>query len=218
MLELKNISKIVKHKTILSNCNLTLYAGHVQALVGKNGLGKSTLMSIAAGLAKESGGKVLIGGKPMSYGKRHAHVWYSSNDTNTQFFCDSVESELLLMALRDKETLQRARELLKRLDLYEVRSHHPATLSGGQRLRLSLACGVMSGRSVLIFDEPTSGLDGASMRVVASLLQEMATAGNAVAVITHDTQLIETCCDTVIDIARCQQHDSFEERNICQTR
>ena len=86
--------------------------------------------------------------------------------------------------------LERARELLKQLGLYGYKDVHPATLSGGQKQRLSLACGILSGRDVLIFDEPTSGLDGGNMRIIADMLRNEADKGKTILVITHDGELI----------------------------
>ena len=66
-------------------------------------------------------------------------------------------------------------------------------VSGGQKQRLSIVCGFMSGREVLVFDEPTSGLDGENMRIVASAFWQAAADGKAVLVITHDTELVNLC-------------------------
>ena len=91
--------------------------------------------------------------------------------------------------------MKKAREILKLFDLYGYKDAHPAVLSGGQKQRLSIACGLLSGRDILLFDEPTSGLDGGNMRKIASAFCKAAAEGKTVLVITHDEELIRSCCD-----------------------
>lgn len=174
--------------------NLTAFRGEIIAITGRNGAGKTSLMRIFCGLERENGGELRLSGKSVAPKRRRGHVWYSANDTNTQFFTESVSEELLLMSARAPEVLEQARELLRLFGLYEWKDAHPATLSGGQKQRLSIACGLMSGRDVLIFDEPTSGLDGENMRLVSAALRAAAKRGKTILIITHDTELIKECC------------------------
>ena len=85
-------------------------------------------------------------------------------------------------------------------DSYEYRAAHPSALSGGQKQRLAIACAIFSGRRILILDEPTSGLDGQNMRLVAERLRSEARNGRTILVITHDRELIESCCDNVVEV------------------
>lgn len=121
---------------------------------------------------------------------------YSANDTGTQFFTNSVSEELLLGLPRTQAVLDRARALLRRFALYAYKDAHPAILSGGQKQRLAIACGLISGREILLLDEPTSGLDGGNMRIIADALRAEADHGKTVLVITHDGELIRACCDS----------------------
>ena len=72
------------------------------------------------------------------------------------------------------------------------------TLAGVQRL--AIACAIFSGRRILILDEPTSGLDGQNMRLIAERLRSEARNGRTILVITHDRELIESCCDNVVEV------------------
>ena len=120
---------------------------------------------------------------------------------STQFFTASVAEELLHTKLTE-ESKGRARYLLKEFDLYEYRAAHPSTLSGGQKQRLAIACAIFSGRRILILDEPTSGLDGQNMHLIAERLKSEAQHGRTILVITHDRELIESCCDTVVEVEK----------------
>ena len=113
-----------------------------------------------------------------------------------------MAEELLLNARLTEENKSHARNLLNELGLYEYRDTHPSTLSGGQKQRLAIACAVFSGRRILILDEPTSGLDGQNMRLIAERLRSEARNGRTIPVITHDRELIESCCDNIVDVEK----------------
>ncbi len=63
-------------------------------------------------------------------------------------------------------------------------------------------CAIFSGRRILILDEPTSGLDGQNMRLIAERLRSEARNGRTILVITHDRELIESCCDNIVDVEK----------------
>lgn len=184
-------------KRIFENINLSLQPGQIVALTGPNGAGKTSLAMVLTGLLRESRGGIFIAGKKMSPVQRRKNIWYSSNDTGTQFFTNSVTDELLLGVISDERKLDRARALLKKLGLYAYKDCHPASLSGGQKQRLSIACGILSGRPIMILDEPTSGLDGGNMEIIADVLEEEANHGRSILVITHDTEWLNRCCSYI---------------------
>ena len=95
-------------------------------------------------------------------------------------------------------------ELLERIGLADKADTYPNMLSGGQKQRLAIACAIFSGRRILILDEPTSGLDGQNMRLIAERLKSEARNGRTILVITHDRELIESCCDTVCGIFKAE--------------
>lgn len=196
----KNLCCRRKRTEIFVDFNFSLYPGQITALTGHNGAGKTSLALTLAGLWRESGGIVEIDGARHSAKQRRRRIWYSSNDTGTQFFTNSVTEELLLNADRSPERIDRARKLLKQLGLYEYKDVHPASLSGGQKQRLSIACGVLSDRSILIFDEPTSGLDGGNMEIIADILRSEAKQKRTILIITHDMELMRRCCDCAINM------------------
>lgn len=179
-----------------TSCRSPPWPGRVTALTGRNGAGKTTLAKILAGLERPSRGEIRIHGRKASPAQRRKHCWYSANDTGTQFFTNSVSEELLLGLPRTQAVLDRARALLRRFALYAYKDAHPAILSGGQKQRLAIACGLISGREILLLDEPTSGLDGGNMRIIADALRAEADHGKTVLVITHDGELIRACCDS----------------------
>ena len=130
---------------------------------------------------------------------RCREIYYCGNDMSTQFFTASVAEELLLNTGLTEKNKDRTRHLLKEFGLYEYRDAHPSALSGGQKQRLAIACAIFSGRRILILDEPTSGFDGQNMRLIAERLKSEAWHGRTILVLTHDRELIESCCDNVVE-------------------
>ena len=187
-------------RSYFEDISLSVPEGSVTAITGQNGAGKTTLAQILCGLTKQTRGHILIDGKKARAAVRRKEIYYCGNDTSTQFFTASVAEELLLNTELTEESKDRARILLKELGLYEYRDAHPSTLSGGQKQRLAIACAIFSGRRILILDEPTSGLDGQNMRLVAERLRSEARNGRTILVITHDRELIESCCDNVVEV------------------
>lgn len=188
-----------KKDEIFTNISFTAQEGHVTAITGHNGIGKTSLALVLTGLWKENKGEVYINGKRARGRERRKQIWYSSNDAETQFFTNSVSEEVLLNLKRSEAKIEKARDLLKRLGLYQYKDVHPAALSGGQKQRLAIACGLLSDRRILIFDEPTSGLDGGNMKIIADVLREAAEQDKVIIVITHDEELL-CYCDNVITL------------------
>ena len=201
VLKTAGLSKRIRKEVIFEDISLSVPKGSVTAITGQNGAGKSTLAQILCGLARQTRGHILIDGKKARAAVRRREIYYCGNDTSTQFFTASVAEELLLNTGLTEESKSHARNLLKEFGLYEYRDAHPSALSGGQKQRLAIACAIFSGRRILILDEPTSGLDGQNMRLIAEKLKSEARRGRTILVITHDKELIESCCDNIVEIA-----------------
>ncbi|MFQ7760023.1 MAG: ABC transporter ATP-binding protein [Oscillospiraceae bacterium] len=200
VLKTAGLSKRIRKEVIFEDISLSVPEGGVTAITGQNGAGKTTLAQILCGLARQTRGHILIDGKKARAAVRRREIYYCGNDTSTQFFTASVAEELLLNTRLTEESKSHARNLLNELGLYEYRDAHPSTLSGGQKQRLAIACAIFSGRRILILDEPTSGLDGQNMRLIAERLKSEARNGRTILVITHDRELIESCCDRIAKI------------------
>ena len=200
VLKTAGLSKRIRKEVIFEDISLSVPEGSVTAITGQNGAGKTTLAQILCGLARQTRGHILIDGKKARAAVRRRDIYYCGNDTSTQFFTASVAEELLLNTELTEENKDRARHLLKEFGLYEYRAAHPSALSGGQKQRLAIACAIFSGRRILILDEPTSGLDGQNMRLIAERLKSEARRGRTILVITHDRELIESCCDNVVEV------------------
>ncbi|MBQ9608855.1 MAG: ABC transporter ATP-binding protein [Lachnospiraceae bacterium] len=166
----------------------------VTAIIGENGIGKTTFMECLCGIKKNKG--ILISdGKEYNYKKRLKEIFMVMQDPNHQLFTESVLDEVLI-SMPD-EDVKKARQILKEVDLVEYEKRHPMSLSGGQKQRVAIACAIASKRPIILMDEPTSGLDKKYMLEVADILNKLKTAGRTIITVTHDSEFIENCCDDI---------------------
>lgn len=195
------ISKLCKkfgNNVLFQDLSFQYNGCEIIALVGSNGVGKSTLGKIIAGLMKETSGKILFDGIEKKYKKRIGRVWYIPQDLDSQLFGENLVDELTTGLKNSESNKEKALELLKKLGLFLLRDKHPATLSGGQKQRLVLGVAMMRDVPMIILDEPTSGLDFNSMEKVRLLIQEQQKKGIKFFIISHDIEFIARTCNRVL--------------------
>ena len=159
------------------------------------------------GLDKKAKGVLEIDGTSYD-AKQRRHISYMvMQDVNHQLFTESLLDEILL-SMRTKNK-QRAREILKEMDLLSFEDCHPMGLSGGQKQRVAVASAIASERPLILFDEPTSGLDLFHMRQVANVVNQVANAGRTALVVTHDPEFILRCCNYVLHLENGQIQESY---------
>ena len=192
-------------------------SGDVIGIVGKNGVGKTTLCKIICGLLKEQSGTVSYQGKKLTRRQRQRLCAMVMQDVNHQLFTDSVVDECELAA--PDASKEKIDKLLQGSDLLPYKEVHPAVLSGGQRQRLAVCQAVLSGKKLVIFDEPTSGLDYTHMIQTGEIIQKLSHEGYIVLVITHDYEFLNLVCHSVIQLGgqgavkgRMQSEEKMEEK------
>lgn len=195
-MEVKDLAFSYRKHPVFHDVSFQAYAGDLIAIVGHNGIGKTTLSNILCGMQKEKEGQVIYNGTKVSKGKRKNFAYFVMQNTDCQLFGDSVEEELLL---NGKGSTQEQRDdLLKLYGLFEWKERHPATLSGGQKQRLTLAVSDWIDTPVLILDEPTSGLDFKNMMRISEHLKALAQKGKTILIITHDYEFAAMTCNRVL--------------------
>ena len=175
---------------------LALPEHSIVALIGDNGSGKSTFVQALAGLIP-SNGSISVGGAYMTAEERSKRSFMVMQDVNRQLFADSVLEEVMM---NTGASAADAEAILARLGILELKDRHPASLSGGQKQRTAIASALCAKKDLLIFDEPTSGLDRRGMERFGSLLRELQTSAALSLVITHDPELIMSCCTHILHI------------------
>ena len=177
--------------------NLAFGAGEIVGLMGRNGIGKTTLARTLCGLMKPLGGQICWHGRPANEKQRLHNSFLVMQDVNYQLFSDSVQEEILLGAAHP----ERCDEVMQALRLTGLADRHPMSLSGGQKQRVVVAVAMLSDKPLILLDEPTSGLDWGSMQQVGRLMQVLKAQGKTLLVITHDEELAAAWCDRVITLS-----------------
>jgi energy-coupling factor transport system ATP-binding protein len=188
----------------LKDADLDLHEGQVVALMGRNGSGKSTLLRALTGGVRPTSGEVELRGAPPSTMRPKElihHVGLVPQEPADLLYAETVAAECH-EADRDADAADgTCRALLDRLVPGLDPSCHPRDLSEGQRLGLVLAIVLTSAPPVLLLDEPTRGLDYAAKARLIEILRELAAAGHAILLATHDVELAATVADRTIVLA-----------------
>lgn len=183
---------------ILRGVSLRVEAGECVAVVGPSGSGKSSLISVAAGLEKITSGRIKLLGTDLS-GKsedelarlrrgRVSLVFQSFHLIPTMTALDNVRVPLEIA--KADNVSDRATALLNEVGLSERLDHFPGQLSGGERQRVAVARALACDPEIVFADEPTGNLDGQTGSGVADALFAVARERNAALVlVTHDTEL-----------------------------
>ncbi|MGM0861297.1 cobalt ABC transporter [Bacillus atrophaeus] len=201
VLEVNGLSFSRGQRAIFSDISFSLRAGSLTAVVGPNGTGKSTLLSVLARLYKPKSGEIRLFGKPLhsfSENELRRQMGFVFQNPEHQFVADTVFGELVFGHKHQKDAAEKAHDLLRRFGLDHVLTHHPFALSQGQKRRLSVATMMMHDLKILLLDEPTFGQDAKTAAECMELIESIQAAGTAVLMITHDMELVSAFADNVL--------------------
>ena len=173
---------------VLRGLDVAFSAGAVHAIVGGNGCGKSTMLSVLAKTAKLQRGRMMRGA---------ASAALLPQNPKALLVAETVRDELMEWGVTCGYDEATAQEQAARLGLAGLEARHPYDLSGGQRQLLAVAKLLLIGPELLLLDEPTKGLDLASRRIIARALRGHAQAGGTVIMATHDLDFAEQVSDDV---------------------
>lgn len=172
-------------KDILKGFSLTLHRGEFYALLGGNGVGKTTALWTMAGLERAYRGKVQLCKKPVSAGE----IGVLPQDPKTLFVSKTVLDELREMmpdlSGENKSRMEQVAELCRIGHLFH---RHPYDLSGGEQQRVALAKVLLTKAEILFMDEPTKGMDAAFKEEFAGILKELTKQGRTILMVSHDVE------------------------------
>ena len=188
----------------LRGIDLDLREGEVVALMGRNGAGKSSLLSALSGGRGPFAGKVLVdGADPRRLAARELvrRVGLVPSNPSVLLYEQTVDAEC---AVADKEHELPSGTTRSTLDAIQpslAGDRHPRDLSEGERLALALAVVLAPGPSVVLLDEPTRGLDYSAKARLGDILRNLTAQGRSVVLATHDVELIAEVADRAIVLA-----------------
>src|SRR4051794_15807940 len=186
----------------LRGVDMDVYAGQMTLLVGESGCGKTTLISIIAGLLDATAGDISVlgqdlrklrGGRLVQF--RGSHIGFVFQQYNLLPALTAAENAavpLLIAGVRRRDAVARASGVLESVGLGNKVNSLPSQLSGGQQQRVAIARALVHEPKLLVCDEPTAALDAQSGRTVMELLRKVAVQpGRAVIVVTHDARVFD---------------------------
>jgi ABC-2 type transport system ATP-binding protein len=196
--EARGLGKQYGRRWALTDCTLSIPAGHVVGLVGPNGAGKTTLLNLATGMLEPTAGTIeVLGGRPASSPAQLARVGYVAQDTPT-YAGLSVADHLRFGAhMNPGWDAALAQDRIERLGLDPAQK--AGKLSGGQRAQLALTLAIAKRPELLILDEPIASLDPLARREFLQILME-ATADQELSVVmsSHLVADLERVADYLI--------------------
>ena len=200
----KNITKVFNEGEAevkaLQGVNLDIYENELLMLVGPSGCGKTTFVSVLSTLLSfEEGYCEVLGNdiakmsdeeKTSFRGKNIGFVFQSFNLLPSLSSIDNVALPLTIAGVDKNKALQKAKEMLKAVELEDKADIKPNNLSGGQQQRVAIARALVHQPKLIICDEPTSSFDHESGQVVMQLLKKITKEkGVSMIVVTHDNRI-----------------------------
>ena len=204
ILKMENVKKSFGsgHNEIqaLKGIDLAVNQGEFVSIIGPSGSGKSTFLTIAGGLQSPTSGNISINGldfTPLSEKTRSKlrfkEIGFILQSSNLIPYLTIEEQFLLIDKINDEKlTSKKGIELLKSLDILDLKDKHPSDLSGGERQRAAIARALFNEPNLILADEPTASLDTEhAYQVVELLRQEAHLKNKATIMVTHDQRMIK---------------------------
>ena len=176
-------------KNIIKDFNLEIRKSERVGLIGRNGVGKSTMLKLIVGDLKADSGDIKVGNRVKIGYLSQGHEELDDNSTPI----DELMNEFGI-------GIERARSELARLEIYsDVATKPIASMSGGEKTRVALAKLILMGANFLILDEPTNHLDLPTREAIEAALQEF---DGTLLIVTHDRYLLDKVTNRVVEFIR----------------
>jgi ABC-2 type transport system ATP-binding protein len=203
MLSIRSISRSFNGHQALKDVTFDVRDGLMTGFVGANGAGKTTAMRIILGVLTPDAGDVLVDGRPVTADDR-AQFGYMPEERGL-YPKMKVHEQLVylgrLHGLTAARAAARADDLLEQLGLTERRDDKLESLSLGNQQRAQIAAALVHEPTALVLDEPFSGLDPMAVETTLGVLREVARTGAPVLFSSHQLDLVERLCDSLVILA-----------------
>lgn len=200
MIYLKNVSLGYGRDIVVKNVDFMLGKGDFVALVGANGVGKSTLINILVGILEPITGKVLLEFQTKRKNPFN-DIGFSPQDQIMDWYMnvyDNIIQGPVLAGFSRKEAAKNCKKVIELLDITKISSSPVDHISGGQQQRVQIARELAKDPQIYILDEPTTGLDVETSERLFSFLKKRSQQGALILVSSHDLTLLENYADKLI--------------------
>jgi polar amino acid transport system ATP-binding protein len=191
----------------LRGVSLTAHEGEVVCIIGPSGSGKSTLLRCVNGLEPIDRGRIVFQGREVGVKgreareiRRHIGMVFQNFELfpHMTALSNVGEGPRTVLRLPRAEVEMRAREFLAKVGLADKAEALPAQLSGGQQQRVAIARALAMQPSAMLFDEATSALDPETVGEVLGVMQQLATEGMTMLVVTHEMAFARSVANWVV--------------------
>lgn len=213
-IEIKNVTKIIKHNTVIDNVSLTVNSGKITGLKGVNGSGKTMLMRLVSGLILPTSGEIIIDGEtlgnditfPRSIGTLIENPAFLDNYSGFQ-------NLKLLASIQEKISDEEIREAIIAVELNPDDKKKFRKYSLGMKQRLGIAAAVMEHPDIIILDEPTNALDSDGVQMVKRILQKEKERGALILISCHDLDVLKELSDVIylMNVGRLSSYADKED-------
>ena len=184
---------------VLKGITLDVMKNEYVALMGPSGSGKSTLMNIIGCLDTPTSGSYILNGKDVSdmsdndlaevRNKEIGFVFQQFNLLPRLTAAENVALPLVYSGMPKKQRMQKALDVLEKVNLADRSHHKPNEMSGGQNQRVAIARAMVNDPSIILADEPTGNLDSKTSHEIMELFEIIHTSGNTVILVTHEEDI-----------------------------
>lgn len=188
----KTLSVYKAGRAVLRSLNFEVPSGSITGLIGPSGSGKTTLMRAIVGVQKINKGTLEVLGEKAGSSELRKKIGYVTQEAATYGDLSVAQNVRYFGTLVRAEKSQ-IEEVIKQVRLDKQRNQLVASLSGGQRARVSLAVALLGNPDLLVLDEPTVGLDPVLRRELWQLFQELADQGKTLLISSHVMDEAERC-------------------------
>jgi linearmycin/streptolysin S transport system ATP-binding protein len=202
MLECRGLRRSFGDLVAVDGVGFHIDPGEAYGLLGPNAAGKTTTISMIAGLLEPDDGEVVVAGQPMTTHARRAKNAIGYVPQDLAIYPDLSARENLLFFARlygmpTAEAKRRSAEVLELTGLADRAGDQTKKYSGGMKRRLNIGIGLLHRPKLLILDEPTAGVDPQSRNAILESVENLSGAGMAVLYTTHYMEEAERLCDRV---------------------
>lgn len=195
LLDVRNLVKSYKGRTVVGGVSLTVDSGEIVGLLGPNGAGKTTTFYMIVGLISPDSGQVVFGGQDITplpmYKRARAGIGYLAQEPSV-FRGLSVEDNVMAILetqdLSADERRQRQKMLLEDLNIAGLAGQKAYTLSGGERRKLEITRALVSRPLMLMLDEPFSGVDPLAVNDIKEIIKGLRARGLGIVITDHNVR------------------------------
>lgn len=202
MIQISNLNKYYGSLQVLKNVELSIASQEIVTLLGASGAGKTTLLNIIGTLDKADSGKVEINGRDISelnekqlseFRNKEIGFVYQFHYLLNEF---TALENIIMPALIAKEkkniAIEKAKDLLNILNIYDRAEHKPSELSGGEQQRVAIARALINRPSIILADEPSGNLDTNNAKQLHELFFQLReTYKQTFLIVTHNNELAQ---------------------------